>query len=211
MTELAALAKIRQLERVAAAVRTSVVAGANAYANGVAGGKPIVDKHFTAGNQQRYGWAALSRDYFLRKQGQIKPKTKGGVFFPGLGKTGSKLDKAAEFRSSTGLLSGIGVGINAPMLVLTGALRAAVSSVKHPVRASPDGNLVTVKFSGLPEYAQYLHDGTPRMPQRSPVAPNELDRAEIVAVMRKHVDAALGTGGAVPVSSGPIPGRARIV
>lgn len=211
MTAETALAKIRQLERVAAAIRTATVAGANAYANGVAGEKPIVDKHFTAGNQQRYGWAALSRDYFLHKQGQIKAKTKGGVFYPGKGKTGSKLDKSAEFRSGTGEFSGIGVAVNAPMLVLTGHLRAAVSGNRHPVRADPSGNLVTVKFTGLPEYAIYLHDGTDRMPQRSPVAPNELDRQEVVAVMRKHVDAALGTGGAVPVSSGPIPGKARMV
>ena len=203
-------AKIRAMARAAQSMRTAVKAGAEAYANGVGAEKPIVDRHFTAGNQQRYGWAPLTREYFLRKQAGVSGKTSRGVFFPGGGKTGSKLDKAAEFQSGTGDLLGIGAATNAPMLVLTGALRAAVVGPKHAVTASGDGNTVTIRFAGLPEYAAYLHTGE-GTPQRSPVAPNEADRAEVIAAMRRHMDAALRTGGTVPVSSGPIPGKARMV
>ena len=203
--------KIRRMQQVAAALRTAAYAGANAYANGMAGEKPIVDRHFTAGNQARYGWAALSRDYFLAKQRGVRSKTKGGVYFPGNGKTGSKLDKQAGFQSVTGQLVGIGSGINAPMLVASGDLRASVAGPKHALVVGNGGDMVTIRFANLPEYATYHHTGTDKMPQRSPVDPGPADRAEIVAAMSRHVDKAMGTGGAVPVSSGPIPGRARMV
>lgn len=201
-------AKAAQMQRVAAAMRTAVKAGANAYVNGVAGQKPIVDQHFTAGNQVRYGWAALSHDYFLRKQASLAGKLEAGVFHPGGGKTGSRLDKQAGFRSGTGELVGMGTGTNKPMLVNGGSLRAAVSGGGHAVTAS--GDTVTIRFTGLPDYAVYLNDGTEKMPRRSPVEPNELDRVEIVNAMRRHVDAALGTGGAVGVPKGTVPGKARM-
>lgn len=200
--------KVRQMQQVARALRTSVQAGAQAYANGTAGEKPIVDRHFTAGNQARYGWAALTREYFLRKQRGLVGKTKGGVFYPGGGKTGSKLDKQAGFREVLGETVGLGSGTNAPMLVLTGALRAAVVGPKHAITVGGNGDTAVAKFAGLPEYATYLHENNP---QRSPVAPNELDRVEVIAAMRRHIDAALGTGGAVPVSGSSVPGKARMV
>lgn len=201
-------ARSAQMARVAAALRSAAKAGAEAYANGIAGQKPIVDQHFTAGNQSRYGWAALSRAYFLSKQAGLKGKTKNGVFQPGGGKTGSRLDKNAGFQSSTGTMMGIGSGTNKPMLVNSGDLRAAVSSGGHAVTSN--GDSVTIRFTGLPDYALYLNEGTDRMPQRSPVEPNELDRIEIVNAMRRHVDASMGTGGKVAVPRGTVPGKARM-
>lgn len=203
--------KIRAMQRVAQAIRTAAQAGAIAYANGTAGEKPIVDRHFTAGNQQRYGWAALTRDYFMAKQRGLAGKVRSGVYYPGGGKTGSRLDKQAGFREVTGELVGLGSGSNAPMLVASGDLRAAVVGPRHAVVVSNDGGIVTIKFANLPQYAIYHHEGGPDLPQRSPVAPNELDRQEVIAVMRRHVDAALGTGGKVPVTGGSVPGKARFV
>lgn len=190
--------KITKIQQVANAMRVALVAGAEAYANGRAGARPIVDRHFTAGNQQRYGWPPLSRDYYMAKARGLIGHQSGGVFKPGGGKQGSKLDKAAEFQSSTGTMTGIGSGTNKPMLVNSGTLRHSVSGTKHSVAMR--GEMVVITFSGLPEYAQYLEDGTGKMPRRSPVMPNAADKAEVIAAMRRHMDAALATGG--PVANG---------
>ncbi len=69
---------IARLEAAAVAMETTVLAGANAYANGEAGGRPIVAKHFTAGNQERYGWAPLSRQYAQAKAAGIISVGGGG-------------------------------------------------------------------------------------------------------------------------------------
>lgn len=185
---------IRKMEAVALAMKTAAIAGAEAYANGLGNGtvrkRPIVAAHFTAGNQGRYGWAALSHEYFLRKQGDVKHRTIGGNVQVH-GATRVKIDKRAESTET--------IAPNAPMLVLTGKLRQAVTERRHPVSVS--GDMATVTFSNLPEYAQYLEDGTSKMPRRSPVHPNEDDREQVVAVMRRHLDAALGTQGIVPIAT----------
>ena len=270
---MSADAKIRRMQQVAAALRTAAYAGANAYANVMAGERPIVDRHFTAGNQQRYGWAPLSKDYFDRKAHGIasvngaafhldskqmkefknhkkelaknasvyRPKkgdnehtaghfkniyaghlkdnrAKLGDFLRKLtaGRAGSKLDSRAEGRGITGATSllfgaqaGVVSGKNLPMLVLSGALRSAVVGPRHSVTSA--GDTAIIHFRGLPDYAEFLHDGTPRMPARSPVTPGPQDREEVIAAMSRDIDKAMRTGGAVPVSSGPIPGRARMV
>ena len=185
---------IRKMESLATAVKTAHEAGAQAYANGLGAGgarkRPIVAAHFTAGNQGRYGWAALSHEYFMRKQGDVKGRTiAGNVQVHGA--TRVKLDKHAQSREIS--------APNAPMLVLTGRLRQAVTEKAHPVTVTPNG--ATVHFTGLPEYAAYLEDGTSKMPRRSPVHPNEDDRAQVVAVMRRHIDKYLGTQGIVPVAT----------
>lgn len=267
--------KVRILYRISHAIRTSVQAGANAYANGIAGEKPIVDKHFTAGNQLRYGWAPLSEDYARAKmRGIVKA---GGAAFhlnasemkqykakrkelakkasifkakPGDdedtigamkdfradqlrankveladfvrkltgGRQGSRLDKNAEYMGKTAtpsLIFGAQKSIiragNLPMLVLNGQLRAAVTGRKHTISTPGDGSWATIHFAGLPDYAEYHHTGTAKMPKRSPVEPNEQDRLEVMAVMRRHIDAAIGTGGRVAVSRNTIPGMARLI
>ena len=228
--------KIRKIQATADAMRRAAVYGANVYANGVADGaeKPIVDQHFTAGNQLRYDWDSLSIQYakwklsgatetlqgnvmFLNKiQRAIHAATKGKkaksdyIYEANEGRTASKPTPetlALDFNNNEIKLAG-----GQPMLVLTGALRAAVSGGKganrHPVHATPNGAVVT--FRNLPKYAIFLHEGD-GTPMRSPVDPNELDRAQVVAAMSRYVDAAGGTGGAVPVSRTTIPGRARFV
>ena len=198
---------LRKLQQVKQRMRDAVMHAASVYAfgHGVKGkatgrATAIVNRHFTLGNQQRYGWAPLSRDYFLAKQGSLG-KSKG-FFNPGGGKQKIKLDPKAEFQSSTGELVGIGSGKNKPMLVNSGTLKAAMAAGKHSLRQTSDGSVIVV-FRGLPEYAIYLHEGTskPKMPRRSPVTPSEEDRAEVQAAAARFMDASLGTG---KTSKGPV-------
>jgi hypothetical protein len=200
---------LKALDALAAFVETLPLIGAEVYANGARRATPIVDRHFTAGNQQRYGWAPLSRAYFLRKQQGLKGKVRKGVFFPGKGKKGSKLDKGAEFQSSTGALTGIGSGTNKPMLVNSGLTRQAVSGGSHTISLSGDVALVT--FRGLPDYAEYLHTGTGKMPKRSPVEPGPDDITQVGDEMEKALSAQTARLGFSPVSSASIPAQARIV
>ncbi len=209
---------IRKMQAVKQAMSTALLAGAEAYANGGGRARPIVDQHFTPGNQARYDWAPLNREYFMAKARGIVKHGGAGVFIGGsarsrldraqrhldaaaASKAGilrSKIDKSAQYRSGTGELSGTGTGANLPMLVLTGELRRCVASQKHPIQVSNGGELVTIKFTNLPAYAVYLEHGTGKMPQRSPVQPNAQDEAEVKAVIRRHMDAALGTQSGVP-------------
>jgi hypothetical protein len=177
-----AMRKLQKIRKLKQAMLDSVRHGAEMYANGK-GGRPIVDQHFTAGNQQRYGWQPLSQKYFAWKQGQI-PTKKQATF------RGSKLDKNAGFMSKTGELTGFGTGKNLPMLVLTGAMRKSVNSKQHQIRAS-GGNAV-IMFRNLVEYALYHHEGTPPLPMRSPVKPNAQDRAQVLEHMKAYIRRATG-------------------
>lgn len=201
--DAATIEVLRKLDAAAAALAALPEVGAKAYIAGFRN-DPIVDKHFTAGNQGRYGWAPLSRDYFLRKAGQA-PKLRADM--KTAGRKVSKLDKAAGFRSSTGELSGEGTGANLPMLVRTGATREAVTSRTH--RIERQGDVAIIVFANLPEYALHLHTGTGKMPKRSPVEPGVADIVEIHAAMTQFIDRAIGTGGTVPVSGTTVPGVAR--
>lgn len=203
---------LRKLQQTKQRMRDAVMHAASTYAfgHGVKGNATgrsvaIVNRHFTLGNQQRYGWAPLSRDYFLDKQGSLG---KAKVFFnPGGGKQKIKLDPKAEFTSSTGELVGIGSGKNKPMLVNSGALKAAMAAGKHSLRQTSDGSVIVV-FRGLPAYAIYLHEGD-GMPKRSPVSPSAEDIAEVQAAAARFMDASLGTGkkSAGPVGFGGAPAR----
>ncbi len=159
----------KRINAVGLAMFEALRQGAISYANGRTGA-PIVDQHFTAGNQGRYGWAPLSKAYFDRKSG-ISVK-------------GSRKDKNAAYQTK----SGSATGTNLPMLVRTGALRAAVGSKSHLVTQDAATGNVTVLFTALPDYALYLHDGTEKMPKRSPVMPNEQDVAAVMAVTRNYLD-----------------------
>ncbi len=83
-----------------------------------------------------------------------------------------------------------GHGKNLPMLVLTGELRAKVNSKGHTV-AMRGGDAV-ITFRQLPEYAVYHHEGGPKLPIRSPVKPNELDKVAVVEYMRAYMKRATG-------------------
>jgi hypothetical protein len=52
-----------EIERAAKILEEAAIFGANAYANGGPGGTPIVARHFTKGNEGRYGWAPLTPAY----------------------------------------------------------------------------------------------------------------------------------------------------
>ncbi len=203
---------VRRILAVAGAMRTALRAGAEAYANGGGRATPIVAAHFTAGNQQRYGWAPLTRDYYLAKQRGVSHNGRvPGVAKLGKGRQGVKTDPKAEFQSSTGELVGIGQGRNLPMLVKSGDTRQAIAFTPHPIDGNDDGSVVTIRFGiGAPEWARYLETGTARMPRRSPVDLNEQDRRDVLAAMQKHLSAAMGTAGAVSVSSSTVPNRARL-
>lgn len=166
-----AMSKARLLEAVAVGCRD--------YANGAFGARPGVAAHFTAGNAGRYGWAPLSPGYAAEKAGAT----------PVL-----KADMKAAKRA-------VPKGKGLPVLVLTGALRDAITAGRAVI--SRTGDRIRITWTGLPDYATYLHNGTPRMPARSPINPNEADRNRILAAARRFLSAATGTGGAVPVGGAP--------
>lgn len=193
------LSTLRTLERAAQALDNIPIVMAQAYVGAYRNG--IVDRHFTPGNQGRYGWPPLSFDYFKAKQGQ-KTKLRQGM--KESGRKVSKLEKgaAAQYGTRSGVKGG-----SLPMLVRTGLLRDAVTNGAH--RIERQGNAAFIVFTNLPEYALHLHTGTGKMPKRSPVEPNAEDEAMMQGEATKFIDRAIGTGGAVPVSGTTIPAVAR--
>ncbi len=185
---------VKQFARVAAVLAQLPRIGADEYANGRFRKTPIVDRHFTPGNQGRYGWPDLSPEYEEDKQGKSKALRKG---MKAAGRVVSKLD---EDRFGSGIL---------PMLVRSGRMRQAVTSRTH--RIEHQGDVAIAVFMNLPVFALAHHTGAGALPKRSPVEPNIEDREAVVAVMRKQLDLAIGTGGSVPISASAIPDRARFV
>ena len=206
---------LKDLRSLAVALKQLPLIGAEAYANGKADARPIVEAHFTPGNDQRNGWPPLSRDYALRKASGLKKNKRGIASELQTLATGRrvKIDRAASFTSSTGTLAGIGAMANLPMLVRSGLLRERVTSrTLHQISVS--GDTATIVFSGLPDYAKYLHTGTDgkrKMPPRSPVRPSFEDITLVENVMRRHLDAAKGGTKGVPVSGKFIGPLARSV
>lgn len=206
------LSALKDLRSLAVAIKQLPLIGAEAYANGKADARPIVEAHFTPGNDQRNGWEPLSRNYALQKARGLKTNKRGVPSELQTLKTGRKvkIDRAASFASSTGTLAGIGAMANLPMLVRSGLLRERVTSrTLHQISVS--GDTATITFSGLPDYAKYLDTGTGRMPPRSPVRPSFDDILLIEAVMRRHLDAYKGGTKGVPVSGKTIGPYARAV
>lgn len=163
---------------------------AKAYADGQHGTAPIVDQHFTPGNAARQGWPPLSRAYALAKARGLTRNRRGEVSEMqklSARKQKVKVDRHAEFQSFTGTVSGIGTMSNLPMLVRTGLLRTqVVSKSLHTI--AQQGDTAYVTFNGLPDYASYLHSGTGRMPERSPVNPSFEDIILLEDVMRRTLD-----------------------
>lgn len=162
----------------------AVVVGCRGYANGAFGAVAGVRAHFTKGNEARYSFAPLSPRYLKWKTGAA-PKLKKGM-------------KAAN--------RAVPKGAGLPTLVLTGALRDAVSSGRAVV-SIVSMTQVRILWRGLPEYARYHEDGTPRMPARSPIQPSAADRAAIIATARRWLSAQIGVGNASAAVGGP---RARV-
>lgn len=172
----------RALARIAAgkaALLDAVAVGCRDYANGAFGARPGVAAHFTAGNGKRYGFAPLSPGYAAEKEGAT-PDLKAGM-------------KAAK--------RAVPKGKGLPFLVATGALRDAITAGRAAITRAADR--IRITWTGLPDYAPYLHNGTPRMPARSPINPNAADRERILAAARRFLSAATGIGGAVPQGGAP--------
>lgn len=167
---------VRRISALADLLERIPTIAAQVYANGGQGAgraRPIVEQHFTAGNQGRNRWKPLTRPYAAWKAGRAQA-LKAGM------RAGGRV---------------VPRGANLPMLVLTGTLRqAVVQPTLH--RITQSGDTATIIFSGLPDYAAYLHDGTPKMPRRSPVKPGPNDRKQMIEHVQRLIKAATGKGAA---------------
>jgi len=180
------LSGLQRIKNTKEALVRALLAACKEYANGGHRGRPIVAQHFTQGNAGRQGWPPLSLGYGLWKAGAA-PALKANI----------KASKRA-----------VPKGKQLPMLVLTGALRDAVTGGRATVRrVSADKMVIT--WTGLPDYATYLHEGTPRMPRRSPVALSDYDKAAIIEAANRHLSLAVAAGGQVPL--GQFGGQARVL
>ncbi len=203
---------LRNLRQMAAVMARLPTIAAEAYANGKFGDRPIVEPHFTPGNDQRQGWPPLSRAYALAKARGLSKNRKGTASELQKLQTGRKVkvDRNASFSSSTGTMSGIGTMANLPMLVKTGLLRERTTSrTLHQI--SQQGDVAMVTFNGLPDYAQYLHTGTDKMPKRSPFEPSFQDVLLLEDAMRKYLNGVTGGAGNFAANGNTIGGRARVV
>ena len=117
------------------------------------------------------------------------------------GRAASKADRNAS-------VGGGQRGPGLPMLVLTGRLRDAIAG-KRAVVTIVSPTLVRITWTGVPAYAKFHHEGTPKMPKRSPITPNAEDRMAILMAARRHLSASLVTGSGAVGGMGA--GRGRVV
>ena len=150
------------------ALLRAIGAAAQEYGNGGFRAQPIVRQHFTSGNQSRYGWKPLSPSYAAAKAGQTK------VLKAHMKLTGKVVPKGAGL----------------PMLVRTGALRDAISGGRAKVSRTAGGFLIS--WPNIPHYAIYHHQGTDRMPKRSPIEPNAEDNAAVISAANRYLRSFLG-------------------
>ncbi len=184
---------VRSLKALAAFLRTLPGIGAEAYANGGRRGRAIVERHYTPGNQERNGWAALSPKYQAFKEGRTTSTRKN------LRAAGRVVPRGGGLPMLNGPSTAGHTG---------GLLRQAVTARKHQITFA--GDTANIHFMGLPDYAQYLHDGTGKMPARSPVEPSAADLTDVAVEMKKALDAVVGaTNAGVPITV-DVPGKARI-
>ena len=98
-----------------------------------------------------------------------------------------------------------------PILVLTGALRAAVTKRQHFIESTGKDKAV-VTFRNLPIYAVYHHKPlTAPFPKRSPVEPNAQDVSRLTEFVQRHISLLVArfNGGSVRVAFGDA--QARII
>ena len=180
------LSGLKRIKNTREALARAIVAACVEYANGGHRGRPIVAQHFTKGNAARQGWPALSPGYALWKTGAAKAL-----------KANIKASKRA-----------VPAGKTLPMLVLSGALRDAITGGRAKVRRL-DANRFIIEWAGLPEYAKYLDEGTPKMPRRQPVALSAHDKEQIIAAANRYLSLAVAAGGQVPL--GEFGNQARVI
>jgi hypothetical protein len=227
------VAALRKLELAKVALANALLGAAQEYANGGNRAEPIVRRHFTAGNEQRYGWPPLSPEYaewkaggtvstvggkaFLnaKQTGELAAFVKGLTGVKGAARKAARAQKISELRGGRAASKGdrnasVGGGKRGPglpMLVLTGRLRDAVSGGRASVVAV-SVSVVRITWTGLPEYAIY-HEKGDGVPMRSPIKPNADDRIQIIMTARRILSASIVTGTGQPVSL--MGGRARVI
>lgn len=221
-----AAAVLKSLDRAEEGVWLAMDAACRAYATGNRA-KPLVDRHFTPGNDQRYGFEPLTRPYFLRKQaglvqhrgathfltpaehgrvGALKGKARSAMLDQILhGRQGGKQSASAGFKSSTGTMVGFGSGKNLPTLVLSGRTRQAVSAKNATIAINRSAGVATITFHNLPQHALYLHEGTGRMPARSPVEPCADDLVQMQAAGQQFYNDWIGKARPNPIRMATIP------
>lgn len=182
------------------------------YANGGPGvSQGVVGDRFAGQGNARF--APLSKKYFDWKSGKSKELNKAQKVRYGRGsrlidvRTGSKMAKD----STGGMISKARFTKVLPILVLTGALRAAVTTRNHRVTSlRGQGDVAWVTFINLPEYAMAHHDPkNGKRPRRSPVAPNFDDIKRVVEFARRHISMLTARFNSGPVAFGG--GQARII
>lgn len=180
--DLSGLSRIRAARDACA---RAILAACEEYANGGNRAAPIVRRHFTKGNAGRYGWPPLSPRYAKAKEGATKD-----------------LKRAMRAEGKA-----VPQGKGLPMLVSTGRLRDAIAGGRRAsiTRIGPEAFLI--RWPNDPPYAIFHHEGTGKMPRRSPIWPNAEDRAAILAAARRYLSAAVGTASAIPL--GQFGDRAR--
>lgn len=162
------LTGLKLINDVPGALLKAIGAACQEYANGGFRAQPIVREHFTQGNKGRYGWPPLSASYAKEKAGQTKQLKKN--------------------MKASGKVVPKGAGL--PMLVRTGALRDSISGGRAKISRTGTGFMIT--WANVPEYAIFLHQGTPKMPKRSPIEPNASDNAKVISAANRYLHGFLG-------------------
>lgn len=180
------LSGLKLLRSMPTALEAAVLGACREYANRGYRGEPIVRRHFTAGNRSRYEWAPLSPRYAAWKDGVTKQK---------------KEDMAKAKRV-------VPKGKGLPMLVLSGAMRDAITSGRARVTRVGPGRFV-IRWANDPHYTIYHHLGMGHNPKRSPVEPNAEDIQAIWAAANRYLSGFIAAGGAVPAGGAP-GGKARV-
>ncbi len=182
------LAEALWLEGVAAFIAQVPTYMARLYANGGPGvSEAVVGDRFKGAGNARF--VPLSPAYALWKS--QRAKSLSNLARKDYGQ-GSKLLKVKIPNSRGGFHGGPKGVSNLPILVLTGALRAAIVKRKHAITQEHD--TAWIDFSELPDYSEFLHTGTSRMPKRSPVEPNTDDIARIQVFTEQEINARVGSG-----------------
>lgn len=178
------------LRGIADQIRRIPELAAEYYANGGPGVNQgvVMDRYSESGNKR---FAPLSKKYFDWKSGKSKEFNAGQKKRYGRGSrlinvaSGSKMQK-----DRTGGMTSVPRFTKIlPILVLTGALRAAVGARRHYISSLRGmGDVAYVTFVGLPDYAMAHHDPkNGRRPRRTPVAANLDDMKRLVEFTKRRI------------------------
>ncbi len=190
-------AVVRKLQSVAALMKALPTKMADFYANGGAGvGQGVVGDRFQGAGNARF--EALKEGYAKwkgRHAGDLNKSQRKNY------QRGSKLINVPYKTESGNVVKNDG-STNLPILVLTGATRAAVTSRKTTI--TQEGDVAYCRFH-VPDYAKWLQRGTKKMPKRSPVDPNEEDMERVTEFAKRQVKAYIGSGKAITTFGGGTP------